>query len=726
MVASRQSQVTPSDQARSFSHVPANAEGHFIVCLYDAVLRFLTHVHRLCEISGTEFSHLTDRYPFLNSYLDEIRRELPPDMHWTAAYPWWSGQVAHWERAHPVQRLPLRDMIAEGGIGRQGRTAFMLAGLVEEDSRFGTLLAELQQPLDFRRPTLEFLGQVLGDRGGPIGADAWELCRDLFSCGYVSKPDQSQPRAEWIVRVPAILWDAARGATTGVASHWCSVHDAQCFPPVDELIYAPEFIERIARLPGAVAVPDQLGSLTRAQLLLLRSVPGNDLKELAGSLARTMRRNLLSVHKSSSSAPDVQTLLVPLATLTHAVPFLTSELAPGESVTLPSLAGYRGVVAVAPGMEGGLADDVEHRSITLEVPVPDFAHRRRYWQQATAGRKFPDLDVAAARFHLGGGYIRRAAELASGQVVLEGRSDILIDDVRRAAAALNRQLLDNLATQLDTGSSLSTLICSQSTSDKLDELNRRCRLRERLLGRLGSAFTRNSNRGVRALFTGASGTGKTFAARALASDLGMDLYRVDLASVINKYIGETEKNLHQVLSRAEALDVILLLDEGDSLLGNRTEVRNANDRYANLETNYLLQRLENYQGIVVVTTNLGDNVDSAFQRRMDVVVSFLLPGADERWRILELHLPDKHRVPFETLERVASSCRLSGGQLRNAALHATLLALDDGDQPVSAFHLEAAVASEYRKAGAAYPLAERTGASTHGGVRGFIGALGDG
>src|SRR5262249_22672904 len=141
----------------------------------------------------------------------------------------------------------------------------------------------------------------------------------------------------------------------------------------------------------------------------------------------------------------------------------------------------------------------------------------------------------------------------------------------------------------------------------------------------------------------------TLAAKILASVVGgrhdgMDLYRVDLAAVVNKYIGETEKNLHQVLSRAEALDVMLLLDEGDALLGARTDVKSANDRYANLETNFLLQRLENYQGIVIITTNLSENIDQAFQRRMDVVVPFFPPQPEERLRILDLHLPREHRV----------------------------------------------------------------------------------
>ena len=205
-------------------------------------------------------------------------------------------------------------------------------------------------------------------------------------------------------------------------------------------------------------------------------------------------------------------------------------------------------------------------------------------------------------------------------------------------------MLDSLAERVTGGGAWSQLVVGAATLDKLRELEQRCLYRERLLRHLGPAFNANGNRGVRALFSGSSGTGKTLAARILAAELGMDLYRVDLASVINKYIGETEKNLHRVLARAEELDVILLLDEGDALLGQRTDVKSSNDRYANLETNYLLQRLESYQGIVLVTTNAAQNIDSAFQRRMDVVVNFVPPAVDDRWAIWQLHLPADNAV----------------------------------------------------------------------------------
>jgi SpoVK/Ycf46/Vps4 family AAA+-type ATPase len=375
-------------------------------------------------------------------------------------------------------------------------------------------------------------------------------------------------------------------------------------------------------------------------------------------------------------------------------------------------------------MEGGLGERTADGAVTLVLRPLRADLREQSWKQALGAHPARDLPVIAERFHLAGGFIRRAATMATAHAGLDGREAVCLGDVQEATRALNRQLLDTLAERLETHGSWADLISSESTRLKLAELEARCRHRERLLDHLGRAFGLNANKGVRALFTGTSGTGKTLAARILGAALGLDVYRVDLAAVINKYIGETEKNLHRVLSRAEALDVVLLLDEGDALLGNRTEVRSANDRYANLETNYLLQRLESYQGIVVVTTNLGDNIDPAFQRRMDVVVPFFAPQPEERWRILDLHLPSDHLVEPAFLKRVAVACQLTGGQLRNAALHAALLALDGGSDVVTTAHFEEAVRSEYRKAGGAYPLAREGFGDGSEGMSAFLAALG--
>jgi SpoVK/Ycf46/Vps4 family AAA+-type ATPase len=331
--------------------------------------------------------------------------------------------------------------------------------------------------------------------------------------------------------------------------------------------------------------------------------------------------------------------------------------------------------------------------------MPDAKLRRRHWQRVCGEDSLSELDRISERFRLTGGNISRAAGLAQSYAALRGRAGITLTDAQQATRALNRQILDTLAVRLQSLGDWNQLAVGDQTRQELQALESRCRYREQLCDVAGTQL----NPGVRALFSGPSGTGKTLAARLLASVLQMDLYRLDLSAVVNKYIGETEKNLNQVFSRAEELDVILLLDEGDALLTQRTGVQSSNDRYANLETNYLLQRVESFEGILIVTTNAGDRIDTAFQRRMDVVISFPSPDALGRWAIWQLHLPLDHAVDPLFLEEVAGRCTLNGGQIRNAALQASLLALDDGGIVTSA-QLETSIQREYRKVGAVCPL----------------------
>jgi hypothetical protein len=386
------------------------------------------------------------------------------------------------------------------------------------------------------------------------------------------------------------------------------------------------------------------------------------------------------------------------------LPVFVYDLAPGETADVPALPGYAGPVGIVLGLEGGIGGAAAGSALVLSLPLLTVEQRRRCWSHALHNHIGTERDELSERFLLPAGYIRQAAAMAISHAALDRRDNVEIRDIREACRTLNRQMLDTHSALLEGGGSWHDLVVSPPTMLRLRDLELRCRQRERLLPHLGSAFAGSRNRGVRALLSGASGTGKTLAAKIIAAELGMDLYRVDLGAVVNKYIGETEKNLHKVLSHAEALDVILLLDEGDSLLGNRTEVKTANDRYANLETNYLLQRLETYQGIVVVTTNAAQHIDRAFQRRMDVVVPFVHPEADQRREIWQLHLPAGHGIDGEFLDEVVQRCALTGGQIRNAAMHATLLAVDERYSPVRRLHLETAIRSEYRKAGATCPL----------------------
>jgi SpoVK/Ycf46/Vps4 family AAA+-type ATPase len=237
----------------------------------------------------------------------------------------------------------------------------------------------------------------------------------------------------------------------------------------------------------------------------------------------------------------------------------------------------------------------------------------------------------------------------------------------------------------------------------LEILLLRCRARDRLVRGLGVSTTARYHPGVRVLFVGPSGTGKTLAAGWLATRLGLPLYRVDLASVTSKYIGETEKNLAQLLARAEQAEVILLFDEADSLFGKRTDVKEANDRFANAQTNYLLQRIESFDGITLLTSNSRMRFDAAFTRRLDLIIEFSLPGPEERRALWMSHLGTAHQLSPKELNQLAAVADVGGGHIRNAVLTAAVLAQEAG-RPIAFIEVIQGLMGEYRKLGRQLPV----------------------
>ena len=675
----------------AFEKIPYTASGHFLLNFYAAVYRLINHIYRLGK--EEELDKTFKKYPFLEGYFKEMLKYMPEDVGWEDALLWWENEITSWEK-ECTNHLPLLALTENGNIDFCGRVALMVVGLVEEDSRFGMLFSKLQEPLESRRPCLELAGQIMMDNGLGGVSDHFGIYQSLLSTGIIDVINRDAPRSEWVLRVSPILWDTIRGRIEHHPAPWCQYHPYETFQEPRELIFQDEFIEKLEQVPALVQ--------GKVDAIILRCRHGSESLQVIGSVARILNMNIIEVLNS----PEEQQwrLLGPLCSATHSIPVIRYDLGPGETADLPLLNGYKGPICIIMGLEGGLNGKIMKRSITLTLPQIGIFQRTRHWEEALKDHPVENLSYIGERFRIPGGYIRQAATIAIANAALDKRDIINAEDIRKACRIFSHQQLDNLATRLDDSGSWNLLVAGENVTSRLRELESRCRHREKLLENLGKGFGSSCNSGVRALFTGASGTGKTLAVKILAAELGMDLYRVDLAAVINKYIGETEKNLHIILSRAEDLDVILLLDEADSLLGSRTAVKSANDRYANLETNYLLQRLENYEGIVVMTTNVAEHIDTAFQRRMDVVVNFTAPSAEERLSIWQLHLPDNHQVENDFLKEVAVKCAMTGGQIRNAALQATLFAIDDNTCVVTQRHLGKALKSEYIKAGAIYPM----------------------
>jgi SpoVK/Ycf46/Vps4 family AAA+-type ATPase len=211
-----------------------------------------------------------------------------------------------------------------------------------------------------------------------------------------------------------------------------------------------------------------------------------------------------------------------------------------------------------------------------------------------------------------------------------------------------------------------------------------------------------ATRGIRLLFTGLPGTGKSLAAEAVASAGATDLLRVDVSQVVSKWLGETEKNLASMFDVAERCQAVLLLDEADALFGTRTQISDAHDRYANLETAYLLQRLDHFEGLAVLATNLRHNIDPAFTRRMDSVVDFALPDLTRRRELWQLHLPPDRMAEDVDIDALARLYPVAGGWIRNAAITAAFFAAPAGDR-IAQHHLVAAMRREYLNAALPFP-----------------------
>ena len=325
-------------------------------------------------------------------------------------------------------------------------------------------------------------------------------------------------------------------------------------------------------------------------------------------------------------------------------------------------------------------------------PVADLP--RRIWHGVEAGSAEPTDAEWAAAF---GRDAPRTHRLTFDQMhrVASAR-DASGGDIDAAVRRLASGRLEQLTRRIKPTRGWNDIVLSPDRMQALHGIVDRYRMATTVYDEWG--FSAQPSRGLVALFSGPSGTGKTLAAEIIAGALGLDVFKLDLSSVVSKYIGETEKNLEQIFDAASAANMVLFFDEADSLFGKRSEVKDARDRYANIEVSYLLQRLETYDGLVVMATNFEKNVDEAFLRRIHARVAFTLPGVEERAVIWRQNLPPGAPTDEVDVEWLASTFELSGGMIRNAAVQAAFAAATAGS-PITMAAAVQGVASELRKMG---------------------------
>jgi hypothetical protein len=359
------------------------------------------------------------------------------------------------------------------------------------------------------------------------------------------------------------------------------------------------------------------------------------------------------------------------------------------------------IVILLPNRPAWLANAIADL-VELDVAGPTFRERLELWRRALPASLVPNehIEIVAARYSFAGAAIGRAARRAIATASLRDPDSptITLDDLGDAARLMFSHRLGTMAQRIPSGFVWDDLVLPKETLEAVREVVRFARYKPFLLEDWGFAAKLPYGRGLSAIMAGPPGTGKTMVAGLIAQSLELELYLVDLSQVVSKWVGETEKQLGKIFDAAQAGQALLLFDEADALFAKRTEVKSSNDRYANLEVNYLLQRIESFGGVAILTTNLEASVDPAFKRRLAADVHFYAPERDERLKLWTSLMPAKAplhpRVNFASLD----DDDMCGGHIRNAVLRAAFLAAAD-DSAITQDHLVRAVRSEYRAMG---------------------------
>jgi SpoVK/Ycf46/Vps4 family AAA+-type ATPase len=606
------------------------------------------------------------------------------------------------ETAKAGRSLTLPTLADRFGLSAAETDLLLIAMAPELEPRYETLYAYLQDDATRRRPSVDLALNLISRRSREklAGRHFFSPGAPLLHFRMIELVEDAHDRNPSLLRRFMKIDDSL---LRHLLEHPPSSLALGAFVTPRVAIDALEFDEPVRlRLRNLVDALGR-GSLSNSIVRLISS-SRPDLDVAAEAIAGGLYRSLVQVDVSSieSNAAALDALCRDAALLEASVAAWSAGPSAGEKLLIDSIGKFPGPV-FALGPATAFATLPATAAIwRIEIPHPEVEIRQQAWESALAGAS-TDADTArlADSFLFSASEIRQAAGLAFTLAALKNPSNPSpsMSDILEAGRSLSSPALNRFAVPIEPRYEWEDIILPAEKKQQLEHVAARYRHRRTVHRDWGFGAKLSRGKGLNVMFTGPPGVGKTMAAEVLAKALSLILFQIDLSAVVSKYIGETEQHLAEIFREAEKHPCLLFFDEADALFGKRTEVQNSNDRYANFEVNYLLQRIEQYEGIVVLATNMQSNLDEAFVRRIQESIDFPFPDEASRAKIWQRHRPDGAPVEDDVdFAFLARQFKLSGGSIKNAMLSAAFLAAN-AQKKIGMTELIRGVKMELRKEG---------------------------